>query len=247
MAAAAVASPTLNRFQDLASEEAASLEEVCFSAQAASSKWRQQQQQVLENAAQVGVQEIRCEQSAFEELGADFMEVSRLTQDASELRTESEILGEAIRKSIKDSGGRSAKAAEIRDAILAAWASLQEETRQAEELLEMNSKTLDLRADGLQRLLSVYKDRLGLDIVRLAPQTLQLTFTLIDATEEDYSVTLHSSDGRFQLQSCSHDSPLFEIYLEHFNQHFEAPAALPSFLCGLRQIFTEASKAAGRS
>jgi len=217
------------------------MEEVCAIHQERVAQWRRDQIHALHAEAQGGIQEVLREEEGLEQLRADLAAVHELTEAAKHLSSEGSKLNKAINSSLSDAGQRAEVVAQARDGFCETQQKSQEELRQQELAIHRQIQDAEDQKVDIEYFLNRYRDSLGLDIQRVAPQTVRLVFSLIDKSRpsREFSVTvaLAQQQQGYTAFDCSPEVPELLQLLKRLNQDPAAAAALPTFLCGLRRAF----------
>merc|ERR1711964_423075 len=91
--------------------------------------------------------------------------------------------------------------------------------------------------------MGTYKDRLGLAITRVAPQTVRMAFPLLDESnpQREFFFTLGLASGKssheYCVFECDPDAPELPKLLEELNVNAASATALPRFVCSMRRAF----------
>eukprot|EP00930_Biecheleria_cincta_P067159 TRINITY_DN5357_c0_g1_i1.p1 TRINITY_DN5357_c0_g1~~TRINITY_DN5357_c0_g1_i1.p1 ORF type:complete len:281 (+),score=60.89 TRINITY_DN5357_c0_g1_i1:69-845(+) len=216
------------------------MEEVCSSHQERVAQWRRDKAHALHVEAQRGIQETLREEEGLEQLKADLAAVQELTEAAKHLSSEGSRLNQAIHTSLSAAGHRAQVAAQARDGLRETQQESQKELQQEEHALHQRIQTAEDQMVDIEYFLNRYRDSLGLDICRVAPQTVRLVFGLIDKTRpnREFSVTLALAQQQgYDAFDCSPEVPELAPLMQQLNEDPAAAAALPTFLCGLRRAF----------
>lgn len=220
------------------------MEEVCSSHQERVAQWRRDQTHTLQIEAQRGIQETLREEEGLEQLKADMAAVHDLTEAAKHLSSEGSKLNKAIQASLSASGLRAQVAAQARDELLETQQENQKELQKKEHALHQQIQATEDQMVDIEYFLNRYRDSLGLDIFRVAPQTVRLVFSLIDKAQpsREFSVTLAPAEQQgYNAFDCSPEVPELKHLMARLNEDPAAAAALPTFLCSLRRAFVCAS------
>mmetsp|Transcript_91184 Transcript_91184/g.162376 ORF Transcript_91184/g.162376 Transcript_91184/m.162376 type:complete len:261 (-) Transcript_91184:153-935(-) len=217
------------------------LEEVCTTSRMRISQWRKEQCQNIQQEVHRGLQEVGRDEDMLDDLKADLTVVKELTEAARKLRAEGGKLGEAISETVAATGRRSQLAISTRDYLLQAREGCAQEMRTEEQALRERRQAAGNQMCEIEDFLSRYREALGLDIVRAAPQTVKLIFTLLDQVQptREFSVnlTLAAQGEGYEAFECSPEVPSLPDLLSKLNEDPHSPKALPGFFCGLREAF----------
>jgi len=219
------------------------MEEVCSSHQERVTQWRRDQTHSLHAEAQRGIQDILREEEGLEQLRMDLAAVQELTEAAKHLSAEGSKLNKAIHASLSATGRRAEEAAQARDELCDTHQKSEEELQQEELAVNRRIQAAEDQKVDIEYFLNRYRDSLGLDICRVAPQTVRLTFTLIDKSRpsREFLITLAVAEHGYTAFDCSPEVPELPQLLKSLNKDPAAAAALPSFVCGLRRAFVNAA------
>jgi hypothetical protein len=124
-----------------------------------------------------------------------------------------------------------------------------------EQKIAQQKEAADAQHAEALKLLGTYQDRLGLAIVRVAPQTVRMTFSLLDerdpAREFSFVLGLGASDASmdkdadaYHVAECVPAVPALPQLLSALNADASSAVALPRFVCGIRRAFLKLAAAA---
>jgi len=220
-------------------------EEACADYQARMAQWRKDTVNSANQEAQHGLRELVHERERLDDLHNDLAGI------ASELQAEQKLheQREASRSITEAAAARAEVVLQTKQEYTMANDSLREELEQEERaLFELRGDTDEQYADA-ERLLGMYRDRLGLSITRAAPRTVRFAFTRLDEADpaKEFAFTLGLADQQKPLQSyavhdCSPQVPELPRLLEKLNKQCrETRWALPRFACSMRRAFQKAA------
>eukprot|EP00931_Biecheleriopsis_adriatica_P111065 TRINITY_DN85406_c0_g1_i1.p1 TRINITY_DN85406_c0_g1~~TRINITY_DN85406_c0_g1_i1.p1 ORF type:complete len:262 (-),score=71.47 TRINITY_DN85406_c0_g1_i1:36-821(-) len=222
------------------------LEETCTKSQMRTAQWRKEHSQSLQQEVQHGLHGIWREEEALQELEADLVAVQELTETARRFRAEASELGEVMLQSINAGQRRAEVATRTRDYLRGAQEKCLQEVRQEQQRLQEWKQDAGSQLKDIDAFLSRYSRSLGFEISRVAPQTVRLCFTLLDAAEpcREFSLVLSLAGGAdgYGARDCSPKVPELDVLLERLNEDPSSASALPAFVCGLRRAFKQASR-----
>jgi hypothetical protein len=207
-------------------------------------RWRQQSTRSAQLELRRCIQGLRQERADLDSSRLGASETEQLLKDTKVAKVWTAKLEEATRQSAS-AAAKQAEAAKSTGVQLreAHWA-VEEELGREEEALAARRCSARVAVQGIDQLLGLYRERLGLAISRAAPQTVQIAFTLLDQKEpsREFSLTLGlaSSEGYYVLD-CSPPVPQLGHLLAQLNRTAEAPTALPAFVVGVRNEFKRAA------
>lgn len=225
----------------------AALEAKLADSDAALAQWRKDRLHALRHGVQRAAYELGRERAALEELQAE-VRSDALIEDFQQARADGARARGAVREAAAASAKRSAVAATARDRFLEVERQRLAEVRREERHLEEQEAAAAARRAELETLLGLYRGRLGLDVARVAEQTVRLTFTLLDADrpEREFACTLGDGHGDgYRVSDCEPALPAGRLaaLARQLNHGGEAEgqqaSALPAFVCGLRRAFKE--------
>lgn len=207
--------------------------------------WRKERLQGLQQEVQRAARELTAERAALQELYADLASTAQLTEAAVKLREEGARCEEATRQSAEAAAERSRSAIHARDRLCQAHEACRDELKQENNELAKQTRALAAQESEIERFLALYKDKLGLSIERTAPQTVRVTFTLIDEADpaREFSFVLGLADSRaYLVTDCCPQVPQLKGLLARLNSDVGVASALPAFVCGMRRAFQEAAR-----
>jgi len=221
-----------------------SLDEVFAESQERLSQWRKDRAQAVHREAQRGLQELQRERSQLDDFHSDLENVSQLSEAAARLRAEGDKLGQVVRRSAEASAQRAEAVAHARDRLCAEQEARLQELKEAEAALASEEELRRAKGAEIESFLAMYAERLGLVIARVAPQTVKMTFTLIDEDElgREFSFTLGISEtSGFRVFDVTPAVPQLDALLTRLQADPSSPTALPVFVCGMRRAFQDAA------
>jgi multidrug efflux pump subunit AcrA (membrane-fusion protein) len=204
--------------------------------------WRMDSLDAARSDAQHGLAELRRDQAALEALRNELASAAQLKAMAAQTQAESQKLLEAERRHCTTMASRVEQemqtSAKLRDQhelrlreLDRAEAAVAEKRREAAE-----------RMAKLDAFLGLYAERLGLCISRIAPQTVRVTFSLLDEADPDrqFSFTLGlASSTAYSVTDCSMKLPTLDALVRRLNCDPDSPSALAAFACSMRRAFKE--------
>jgi len=255
MAAMVASSPAahfrspLRNFRAEACDRAATAE-VYADAQSQLMQWRKDLLSAAAMEAQQGLRELSHEREHLNDLRSDLQSVKSLVQVASQLQTGGVRLAEVLQSSSDASEVRAQAIARITDDLQESCERRQQELRQEEHNIEQQAKVAEAQHTEALKMLTTYKDRLGLSITREAPQTVQMSFSMIDQadTEKEFYFTLGLAACKedigecYGVDACVPSVPQLQHLLQELNNNARSATALPRFVCSMRRAFIELAK-----
>jgi len=213
--------------------------------QARFTQWRQNLGSSARLEAQQDLRDLSHEREHLKDLQADLTGVQGLVQAASQLHAGGARLAEVVQSSAEAAGSRAQIVVHLRDDL----SEKREVHVQALEQEECDILRLREAADAHHaqalKLLDTYRHRLGLSISRVAPQTLRMAFSMIDAFDptREFSFILGLADSDvdksngYCVRECIPEVPELTRLLEELNADAASATALPRFVCSMRRAF----------
>lgn len=231
--------------------ERAGSEESYADAQARLSQWRKDLVSVASFEAQQGLRELCHEREHLKDLQADLAGVQGLVEAASQLQVGGARLAEVLHSSAEANGSRVQAVARAIDELNGLCEMRRQELEQEERNVARQHELANAQHAEALKLLDAYRDRLGLSITRVAPQTVRMAFSLLDPcdSEREFVFTLglgdpeNSNDGSLGKKSegyvceCVLDVPELSQLLCALNADASSAIALPRFVCSMRRSF----------
>eukprot|EP00418_Pyrodinium_bahamense_P067108 CAMPEP_0179099440 /NCGR_PEP_ID=MMETSP0796-20121207/45875_1 /TAXON_ID=73915 /ORGANISM="Pyrodinium bahamense, Strain pbaha01" /LENGTH=253 /DNA_ID=CAMNT_0020797239 /DNA_START=40 /DNA_END=801 /DNA_ORIENTATION=+ len=248
--AAAVAMPVSPRAFDFKSPAPAAdrLEEAFAAVHMRTAQWRKDSARAAQQELQHGVEELRRERAGLEALCTGLAGTEQLTEAARRVKAEGSRLAEAMRRSADAVAQRAEAALGARDQLREVQGLRHKELRCEEEALAEQRRLAEVQEAAIEGFLGLYRERLGLAVSRAAPRTVRLAFTLLDEADpaREFSLTLSIAEPQgYCVLECCPQVPQVATLLEHLNCNADSPAALPTFVCGMRRAFRHVAGAAG--
>lgn len=215
--------------------------------------------------AQQGLRALAREKAEVADLKREVEAVRSLVEVAGDLCQDGERLSVAVQQSVQASSYRSAALVragdELREAHAERCGELQREEQQRRR--RSGSRRREGSTDGrrissselsggsgvevLEQALGLYRRRLGLDISRLSPQTVQVKLLVASAPEAApsrvcFSLCLGGSAEvgvapKFRISDWSPLLPTAAALVDELNKDPSSPYALPAFFCAVRRAF----------
>mmetsp|Transcript_57475 Transcript_57475/g.145727 ORF Transcript_57475/g.145727 Transcript_57475/m.145727 type:complete len:253 (+) Transcript_57475:103-861(+) len=206
-------------------------------------QWRKERSQALHQEGQRALRELQAERRALEQLEDGVRESAGRQQEVANVRERGAKVGQAVREGLEAMAKRSEAAAKARDKFRALEEKRVEDIRKEEQALAEQSAAAAKRLAEVDGFLGLFKARLGLELTRVAPQTVRFALTLIDEADLDAEFSFVLSVGAvYQVPACKPQLPQrrLEALLGRLNHAGPSEAAaLPAFVCGMRQSFQE--------
>lgn len=248
--AASFKSP-LRNFRPEACERVAT-EQVYADSHANVVQWRKEFLSAASFEAQQGLRELRHEQEHLKDLQSGLAGIQSLVQVASHLQNGGARLTEVLNSSGDAAATRAHAIARISDDLRECCQRQQVELQKEERKRELQRELADKQHGEAIKLLNVYKDRLGLEITRVAQQTVRMSFSLIDEADlsKEFSFTLGIADsaetkmGGYSVKECTPHVPELPKLLEELNAEVSSPSSLPRFVCSMRRAFVKSARTA---
>jgi len=212
-------------------------------------KWRKDLLSEASFDAQQGLRELSQERSQVKDLQTDLAGVQSLVDAASQLEAGGARLAEVLQTASEAACSRVEKVAVVRNELHDMCENLQHGLQVEEQNNAQQREAADAQHAEALKLLETYKDRLGLTITRVAPQTVRMAFTLLVASDpaQEFVFTLglgarqdalpgDASDG-YHVCECIPHVPELEKLLAELNASASSATALPCFVCSMRRSF----------
>mmetsp|Transcript_160646 Transcript_160646/g.296128 ORF Transcript_160646/g.296128 Transcript_160646/m.296128 type:complete len:260 (-) Transcript_160646:148-927(-) len=216
-------------------------EEACADYQARMAQWRKDTVNSANQEAQHGLRELVHERERLDDLRNDLSSIASELQEEQKLQEQRE----ASRSINEAAAARAEVVLKAKQEVIEGNRSLAEELQQEERaLFELRTDT-DAQYAEAERLLGMYRDRLGLSITRAAPRTVRFAFTRLDEADpaKEFAFTLGIADHQKTTQSyavhgCSPQVPELPMLLAKLNRQCrESRWGLPRFVCSMRRAF----------
>lgn len=219
-------------------------------AQARVAQWRKDLVSSAGFDAQQGLRDLCYERAHLKDLQADLSGVQGLVETASQLQAGGARLVEVLHSSSNAAGSRSQAVVAVKEELNALVNSHHEQIQKEDLNIAQQQDVADAQHEEALKLLATYKERLGLSITRVAPQTVRMAFSLLDECEpeREFVFTLglgdveaeKSSDGYHVCECVPHVSDLQALVTE-LNANASSATALPRFVCSMRRAFLKLS------
>mmetsp|Transcript_27016 Transcript_27016/g.58818 ORF Transcript_27016/g.58818 Transcript_27016/m.58818 type:complete len:252 (-) Transcript_27016:198-953(-) len=206
-------------------------------------QWRKDRGQVRKRELQSAIAELGRERSEIDELSLRVNDTGLLTHGLSKLHSRGCQVKGSVQKALESTRQRSQAALEARQRLKEVEVEKLEELRQQREVLDKQTKDSAKRLEEVDKFLNLYRDRLGLSLERVAPQTVRFAFSLLDPEklEKEYSLTLRWTDEEEYCIIASHPvlpSQWHNSLLARLNARApDESSALASFIVGVREAF----------
>lgn len=231
-------------------------QELFADAEARVSQWRKDLVSSASFDAQQGLRDLAHEREHLRDLQADLAGVQGLVEAASQLEAGGARLAEVLQTSGEAACSRVQKVVVVRNELHDMCEKLQQGLQAEEQNNAQQREAADAQHAEALKLLETYKDRLGLAITRVAPQTVRMAFTLLDASNpaQEFVFTLglgagqdtvpgESSEG-YHVCECIPHVPELEKLLAELNASASSATALPRYVCSMRRSFLRLINAA---
>jgi len=208
-------------------------------------QWRKNLVSSATFEARQGLRELIHEREDLKDLQADLKGLNGLVEAASQLHAGGSRLAEVVHQSNEAASVRaSALEGVCRDLQQAADKKIQEAAEVEQARAEKDHEAAVMHEQALA-LLRTYKDRLGLDISRVAPETVRMAFSLLDERDpsREFSFVLGLSKDCYYVRDCAPVVPELNKLLEELNNAYCSVSALPRFVCSMRRCFLKAAGA----
>jgi hypothetical protein len=224
-------------------------------------QWRKDFVSSASFEAQQGLRELSHERDHLRDLKADLTSVQGLVEAASQLQSGGARLAEVLHSSSEAAGSRAQTMIGVCEELNGLCVTHRQELQQEEHKIARQQEVADKQHAEALKLLGTYKDRLGLAITRVAPQTVRMAFSLLDernpkrefafilglAASESQPNTKQESahaSGDYSVCECSPQVPELPELLAGLNKDASSATALPRFVCSMRRAFLKHTVAA---
>lgn len=219
-----------------------SSDDVYGDAQTRLAQWRKDFVSAASFEAQQGIRELCHEREQLKDLQADLAGVQGLVESASQLQMGGARLAEVLHSSTEAAGSRAQAVARVRDELHSMQASHEEQLQQEQRDIAARTEAAEAQHAEALKLLSTYRERLGLAITRDAPQTVRMGFSLLDEKDPEreffFTLGLDDADGMgYRASECAPHVPELPKLLEELNAGVSSATALPRFVCSMRRAF----------
>jgi len=215
-------------------------EDIYADSQARLTQWRKDLVMSAKFDAQQGLRELQHEREHVADLRADLASVQGLVETASQLQAGGARLVEVVHSASEASGSRAKAMARVRDELHESCDMQKQQLQQVNNDIAERQEAADSHHTEALKLVGTYKDRLGLAITRVAPQTVCMSFSLLDPcdAERQFSFTLGLSDSKgYCVNVCVPRVPELPRLLDDLNADATSVTALPRFVCSMRRAF----------
>lgn len=222
-------------------------EDAYADAQARLAQWRKHLVSGAGFEAQQGLRDLHHQREQLQDLQADLASVQSLVEAAKQLEMGGSRLAEVLQTSTEAADARAQAMLRISDELRELCDKRRREIQEEERKLARQQEAADTQHAEALKMLSTYSERLGLTITRVAPQTVRMTFSLLDRRnlEREFSFTLGlcKASEAYMVSTCDPEVPELPKLLEALNSQASA-VALPRFVCSMRRAFLKLASAA---
>jgi len=230
--------------------DGAGSQEIYADAQARVAQWRKDLVSSAGFEAHQGLRDLCHERQHLKDLQGDLAGVQGLVEAASQLQAGGVRLAEVLHSSSEAAGSRARAVAHVNDELRELAETHEQQLQEEERKIVQQQEAADAQHEEALKLLATYRERLGLAITRVAPQTVRMSFSLLDACEpeREFAFTLGLSDSAssegYRVSKCAPDVPELSKLLEELNMNSSSALALPRFVCSMRRAFLKLCVAA---
>jgi len=220
-------------------------EEMYADSQARLTQWRKDLAMTAKFDAQQGLRDLQHEREHLADLRVDLAGVQGLVESASQLQAGGARLVEVVHSSSEASGSRVRAMTRVHDELHESCEMQKQKLQQVNGDITERREAADSHHAEALKMLGTYKDRLGLAITRVAPQTVCMSFSLLDPcdSKREFSFILGLADSKgYSVNVCAPQVPELSQLLNDLNADATSVTALPRFVCSMRRAF---SKVAG--
>eukprot|EP00929_Paragymnodinium_shiwhaense_P110667 TRINITY_DN77841_c0_g1_i1.p1 TRINITY_DN77841_c0_g1~~TRINITY_DN77841_c0_g1_i1.p1 ORF type:complete len:247 (-),score=77.48 TRINITY_DN77841_c0_g1_i1:195-935(-) len=212
-------------------------------------QWRKERLQAQQLEAQRALGELRREKAALENTQMAVVQTSELAHQASALQAASERVQMSVEMSTQAAASRLAVGKEVRDRLLTAEKEAAQDLEVHLAKLHEEQAAADSKGDQISDFFSMYEDKLGLRIERVAPACVKVAFTLLDEEQPQREGSFKlgkSKDMMYAVSDCCPALPqgFLSKLVDRLNRNDDA-SALPAFCCSMRRAFKRAICKAG--
>lgn len=208
-------------------------------------QWRKALIRAASSEANEGIRELRHERAHLKDLQQDLAGVQALVTSASHLQAGGARLAEVVNSSTEAASSRAQVVVQLRDELHKTCEKHTEEVRKEEDTIAQRRDAADAHHEEALRLLGTYSKRLGLAITRVAPQTVRMSFSLLDqaAPEQEVSFILGLSNPEgeapegYCVSECSPYVSELPDLVGKLNEDANSVTGLPRFVCCMRRAF----------
>jgi len=234
-------------FRSTAGMAAGHLDDILAAHDSQLAHWRRERLQALQAEVQKAACQLQQERLAVEDLTTELAATRQLAEEAAKLRAEGTWVLEAAREAAEEAAKRRELARSTLAQLEDVSRARREELEVEEQVLKEQGATMAGRIEEINRFLCLFKDRLGLVLTRVAPQTVCVAFTLLSAAapEKEFTFTLGlaavgSLGPGYRVEDCRPALPKHQIerLLGRLNSAgVSDTSALPAFVCAMRRAF----------
>lgn len=201
-------------------------------------QWRRDRQQALQAIAQQSMGEIKSGVSLLGELQTSLDGVLAQRSEIESQHKETAEHSEAIKKLAEETHARAQHEQHAKDAHLQHQVDMQDKARYEEEALQMQNLKAQSQQAAFDALFGLWRDNMGLDIQRLAPATVRVTFSF-EEPHRECGFTLAAGDT-FLVSDVTPALPesVVAALVNCLNEgQHTTRTALPQFVCCMRRAF----------
>jgi len=239
LACASIFKSPLHSLRAEACERAFS-EDIYADSQARLTQWRKDLVSSAKFEAQQGLRDLQHEHEHVKDLRGDLAGVQGLVEAASHLQAGGARLAEVVNSSSEAAGSRAQAMTRICDELHESCEMHKQTLQKVEDNIAKQQAAAESHHAEALKLISTYRDRLGLAITRVAPQTVRMAFSLLDqcdpGREVFFILGLGDSEG-YRVSECVPHVPELKGLLEDLNADANNATSLPRFVCGMRRAF----------
>jgi len=165
---------------------------------------------------------------------------------ASQLQAGGARLADVLQSSAEAAGSRAKVLARVNDELRELAETHKLQLEEEERKNSQQQEVADTQHEEALKMLATYRERLGLAIARVSPQTVRMTFSLLDACQPErefaFELGLGAADAvknseAYCVAECAPHVPELGKLLEELNMHASTATALPRFVCSMRRAF----------
>jgi hypothetical protein len=202
--------------------------------------------------AQQGIRDLCHEREHLKDLQNDLVAVQGLVEAASQLQAGGARLTEVLQASSEAAASRAESLRALVQELYGLCEKRKLELQEEESKIAREKEVADAQHAEALKLLDTYKERLGLSITRVAPQTVRIAFSLLDRCDpqREFHFTLglcnpqddaSLSTQRYRVGECVPSVPELQKLLALLNEEASSAVGLPRFVCCMRRSFLKLS------
>jgi len=221
------------------------LDDLISTSRSQTKAWATRKMQVVRIEAKRSSEEAVASLANLEEVRADLKDHEHMAKAAGDLEHMSVETGGIIQRSMGAMEERFRFIVRAKEELNAMVEARSQESQCEKEKSAMKTLAAENKRAELERFLSMYRNRLGLTLVKAGSHALTVTFTKIDpchpAREFSFSLRLGEDplEAPYHAGDCAPPLEKLDDILEALNKEPDRRCALPKFFCRMRRAFKE--------